>query len=83
MGFVDSYLFTLFTCNSSSSFFSVRLRASMAYNREWDMGKESWNDGGSWGAASGKGRDDDYGEGKKRKFNNAVCNLGFQPPLLT
>ena len=55
----------------------------MAYNREWDMGKESWNDGGSWGAASGKGRDDDYGEGKKRKFNNAVCNLGFQPPLLT
>lgn len=44
----------------------------MAYNREWDMGKESWNDGGSWGAGSGKGRDDDYGEGKKRKFNNAA-----------
>ncbi|KAH8980825.1 hypothetical protein EDB86DRAFT_3066766 [Lactarius hatsudake] len=48
----------------------------MAYNREWDMGKESWNDGSSWGAGPGKGRDDDYGEGKKRKFNNAVCSLG-------
>jgi len=38
----------------------------MAYNREWDMGKEAWHEGGSW---SGKSRDDDYGEGKKRKFN--------------
>lgn len=55
----------------------------MAYNREWDMGKESWNDGGSWGAGPGKGRDDDFGEGKKRKFNNAVCNPDFHPLLLT
>jgi hypothetical protein len=41
----------------------------MAYNREWDMGKEVWHEGGSW---SGKGRDEDYGEGKKRKFNGGV-----------
>jgi hypothetical protein len=41
----------------------------MAYNREWDMGKEDWHEGGSW---SGRGRDDDYGEGKKRKFNGGV-----------
>ena len=44
----------------------------MAYNREWDMGKEVWHDGGSW---SGKGRDDDYGEVKKRKFNSGVRGL--------
>ncbi|KAI9508851.1 hypothetical protein F5148DRAFT_979244 [Russula earlei] len=44
----------------------------MAYNREWDIGKEAWNEGGSW---SGKGRDDDYGEGKKRKFNGGVVGL--------
>jgi hypothetical protein len=44
----------------------------MAYNREWDMGKEAWHDGGSW---SGKGRDEDYGEGKKRKFNGGVRRL--------
>jgi hypothetical protein len=47
------------------------------------MGKESWNDGGSWGVGSGKSRDDDYGEGKKRKFNNPVCKLDFDPLLLT
>jgi hypothetical protein len=46
----------------------------MAYNREWDMGKEAWHEGGSW---SGKSRDDDYGEGKKRKFNG-----GVRAPLL-
>lgn len=44
----------------------------MAYNREWDMGKEAWHDGGSW---SGNGRDEDYGEGKKRKFNGGVRRL--------
>jgi RNA-binding protein 5/10 len=48
----------------------------MAYNREWDMGKDSWHDGGSWAAGPGKGRDDDYGEGKKRKFNNAAWDDG-------
>jgi len=45
----------------------------MAYNREWDMGKEeAWYDGGSW---SGNGRDEDYGEAKKRKFNGGVRRL--------
>jgi hypothetical protein len=46
----------------------------MAYNREWDMGKEeAWHDdGGPW---SGNGRDEDYGEGKKRKFNGGVRRL--------
>lgn len=44
----------------------------MAYNREWDMGKETWHDDGSW---SGNGRDEDYGEGKKRKFNGGVRRL--------
>ena len=44
----------------------------MAYNREWDMGKEAWHDGGSW---SGNGRDEDYEEGKKRKFNGGVRRL--------
>jgi len=36
------------------------------------MGKEAWHDGGSW---SGNGRDEDYGEGKKRKFNGGVRRL--------
>jgi hypothetical protein len=40
------------------------------------MGKESWNEGGSW---SGRGRDDDYGEGKKRKFNGGVLGHSFAP----
>ena len=48
----------------------------MAYNREWDMGKETWNDSGSW---PGKGRDDDYGEVKKRKFNGGVRRLPSSP----
>jgi hypothetical protein len=48
----------------------------MAYNREWDMGKEVWHEGGSW---SGKGRDEDYGEGKKRKFNGGVRRSLLSP----
>lgn len=47
----------------------------MAYNREWDRGKDPWNDN-AWSAdsrANPRGRDDDYyGEGKRRKFNNGV-----------
>jgi hypothetical protein len=31
------------------SFPSFIIIIIMAYNREWDMGKESWHDGGSWG----------------------------------
>ncbi|KAG6833193.1 hypothetical protein H0H87_010256 [Tephrocybe sp. NHM501043] len=50
----------------------------MAYNREWDHGKDAWQEG-SWGGADSRAhvrpRDDDqYGEGKRRKFNNG----GFQ-----
>jgi len=46
----------------------------MAYNREWDKGKDHWNE--SWGAEPRgfpRGRDDEYhGEGKRRKFNVGV-----------
>ncbi|KAL9714894.1 hypothetical protein Ac2012v2_001554 [Leucoagaricus gongylophorus] len=49
----------------------------MAYNREWDKGKDHWNE--SWGAEPRgfpRGRDDEYhGEGKRRKFNVG----GFDP----
>ena len=51
----------------------------MAYNREWDKGKETWNDQ-SWSndySARGnvRGRDEEYyGEGKRRKFNDGVRN---------
>lgn len=84
MGFVDPCLFGPFLgVVILVSVLLVRLRSSMAYNREWDMGKESWHDGGSWGNGPGKARDDDFGEGKKRKFNNPVCNPGFHPHLLT
>ncbi|THG92972.1 hypothetical protein EW026_g8122, partial [Hermanssonia centrifuga] len=47
----------------------------MAYNREWDRGKDaSWNDP-SWNDQSNRGQvrgreEDYYGEGKRRKYNN-------------
>lgn len=49
----------------------------MAYNREWDRGKDTWNDQ-SWNDYQGRGNirgreDDYYGEGKRRKFNDGVC----------
>lgn len=52
--------------------------ALMAHNREWDKGKDTWNEGAAWGAAvSGshiRAREEDfYGDGKRRKFNNGVC----------
>lgn len=52
----------------------------MAYNREWDKGKESWQDQ-SWtdynARSSVRGRDEDYyAEGKRRKFNDG----GYGPP---
>ncbi|KAF9451221.1 hypothetical protein P691DRAFT_797096 [Macrolepiota fuliginosa MF-IS2] len=47
----------------------------MAYNREWDRGKDSWNDG-AWSAdnrGNPRGRDDEYyGEGKRRNPLNHV-----------
>ncbi|KAL4064306.1 hypothetical protein V8B97DRAFT_1950461 [Scleroderma yunnanense] len=45
----------------------------MAYNRDWDKGKDKWGDSVSWDAEdrNGRGRDDEYyGEGKRRKYNN-------------
>lgn len=54
----------------------------MAYNRDWDNGKDSWNgtgyDNTSWNNGGGRdnvrSRDDDdyYNEGKRRKYNNGV-----------
>ena len=48
----------------------------MAYNREWDKGKDGWNDH-SWNdypsRGNVRGREDDYySEGKRRRFNNGV-----------
>ncbi|KAF8061457.1 hypothetical protein FPV67DRAFT_1609202 [Lyophyllum atratum] len=50
----------------------------MAHNREWDQGKDSWNES-SWNVADARANirpreDDYYGDGKRRKFNNG----GFQ-----
>ncbi|KIM65095.1 hypothetical protein SCLCIDRAFT_561728 [Scleroderma citrinum Foug A] len=45
----------------------------MAYNRDWDRGKDKWGDSVSWEAddRNTRGRDDEYyGEGKRRKYNN-------------
>ena len=55
--------------------------AIMAYNREWDHGKDAWHDSGAWSDASGKvnvhpRNEEPYGEGKRRKYNNGVS----QPP---
>jgi hypothetical protein len=49
----------------------------MAYNREWDQGKDNWNEA-AWNSPEPKAhvrqREEDYhGEGKRRKFNNGVC----------
>jgi RNA-binding protein 5/10 len=49
----------------------------MAYNRDWDKGKDYWGDQGSWGTGdsreNARAREDDYyGDGKRRKYNNGV-----------
>lgn len=53
----------------------------MAYNREWDKGKDAWADGAAWYPRDAayqqlaprpgvRPRDEDYyGDGKRRKFN--------------
>ncbi|KAI6167130.1 hypothetical protein EDD17DRAFT_1543123 [Pisolithus thermaeus] len=42
----------------------------MAYNRDWDKGRDNWGDYDAEDR-SVRGRDDDYyGEGKRRKYNN-------------
>ena len=48
----------------------------MAFNREWDQGKDNWNEA-AWNAPDAKThvrqREEDYhGDGKRRKFNNGV-----------
>ena len=52
----------------------------MAYNREWDRGKDAWNDSTVWNDPSatrgGRTREEDYynlGDGKRGKFNDGVC----------
>lgn len=48
---------------------------TMAHNREWDRGKDVWNDSYSWPQQE---QDDEYySDGKRRKFNNGVCGLMF------
>ncbi|KAF8964646.1 hypothetical protein BDZ97DRAFT_1814865 [Flammula alnicola] len=47
----------------------------MAYNREWDKGKDTWDDSYAWSAHDARGNvrereDEYYGDGKRRKFNN-------------
>lgn len=56
----------------------------MAYNREWDQGKDTWAANGQWDDGSSSGnvreRDDDYyGEGKRRKFNDGVRSARAGP----
>ncbi|GLB35284.1 putative glycine rich nucleic binding domain containing protein [Lyophyllum shimeji] len=55
----------------------------MAFNREWDQGKDAWAES-SWGGADLRSNvrpreDDYYGEGKRRKFNNGGFQ-GFDAP---
>lgn len=51
----------------------------MAYNQDWDRGKDSWNannyDNNAWNntGVNVRSRDDEsYNEVKRRKFNNGV-----------
>lgn len=58
----------------------------MAYNREWDRGKDTWDDNYGWSDNRGNVREreeDYYGDGKRRKFNNGVrgCFSHFLPRL--
>ncbi len=54
----------------------IYLRRPMAYNREWDKGKDTWADGAQWSGANVRPREDDhFGDGKRRKFNGGVCIL--------
>jgi hypothetical protein len=56
------------------------------HSREWDRGKESWQDNrdnnwneGDWGGGRGRG-DDDYYDGKRRKYNDGVCSQFVMSP---
>ncbi|KAK0197332.1 hypothetical protein F5146DRAFT_1099602 [Armillaria mellea] len=48
----------------------IYLKRHMAYNREWDRGKDPWAEGAQWSGANVRpGEDDHFGDGKRRKFN--------------
>lgn len=52
----------------------------MAYNREWDQGKDHWNEAVRNGPDLKhirQGEEDYHGEGKRRKFNDGV-SLPFE-----
>jgi len=56
----------------------------MAYDREWDRGKDSWTHSNQWSTQDSRAivreREEDYsGDGKRRKFNNGV--RGVHPTL--
>lgn len=48
----------------------------MAYNREWDRGKDAaWSNQQSWQGVKPRGEDDYHGDGKRRKFNNGAYDV--------
>ena len=68
--------------------FSSSPTLTMAYNREWDRGKDSWAHSNQWSTQDSRttvrGREEDYtGDGKRRKFNNGVRDVLFQPFCIT
>jgi len=53
----------------------VEVKELALMNREWDRGKDSWNEGTSWNGADGRTNvrpreEDYYAEGKRRKYNS-------------
>jgi RNA-binding protein 5/10 len=84
-GFVEHYLLRIL-CPCTTTKITA-LTSNMAYNRDWDRGKDylnsanydnyddnSWNNGG--GRENVRPRDEDYySEGKRRKYNNGVCQF--------
>lgn len=64
----------------------------MAYNRDWDKGKDSWNNSGydssSWNSAGGgnihsRDEPDQWNDGKRRKFNNGVRHVFLTGDICT
>ena len=74
--FAVKNLVSLFVSCLVPLFYFTFHHPSMAYNREWDRGKDSWNDGYAWSGQDDRvvrDHDDGYsGDGKRRKFNNGV-----------
>lgn len=63
--------------NFVSTTTTFSLLTTMAYNRDWDKGKDYWPDQGYWpvdNRGNARGREDDHsGDWKRRKYNNGVC----------